>query len=79
MPVVTRGSFYHTIPGVAARSPVREFSGPLVGFLDARLRSLPMFQDPGSGGPPEGRSGRCREAIRGGQRMAGKADLPVNR
>ncbi len=35
--MVTRGSFYHTISGVAAQAPIREFSLPVVAVLDARL------------------------------------------
>ena len=34
--MVTRGSFYHTISGVVAQAPIREFSLPIVAVLDAR-------------------------------------------
>ena len=67
MPVVTRGSFYHTISGVVAQAPIREFSLPIVGFLDARCGPAdaprPRKWACGRGAP----AGEVRRAIGGGQ------------
>ena len=46
MPVVTRGSFYLTISGVAAQAPIRELSRPIVGCLDARLQACRCSKAP---------------------------------
>ena len=70
--MVTRGCFYHTISGVAAQAPIREFSRLAVGCLDARLRACRRSKVPEVVLRGEGRqrgAGEVRRAIEGGQRV----------
>ena len=71
MPVVTRGSLYHTISVVAAQGPVREVSMVAAGFLDTRLGRWPRHQVPEVVLRGEGHqkgAGALGRAIGGGQR-----------